>query len=232
VNHNTHQSGDDFSTKKILLLIGALLLGIIISGTFLNSNSSNISANSLGFNSTSKSSLSAFPVFKPNMKYGFNLDAHQVSKGSIQPNQFLSDLLDQHHVPYAQIDQLARNTKETFDVRKIRAGKEYMILAKDENSPADYFVYEPDVYGYIIYDIKNGTAKEVKRPKTTTVRNASGTITSSLWQTMVDNNLSYELASRLEDVFGWSIDFHHIQNGDQFKVVYEEHSIDGKPVGL
>ena len=49
---------------------------------------------------------------------------------------------------------------------------------------------------------------------------------------MVDNELSYELASRLEDVFGWSIDFHHIQNGDRFKVIYEQQYIEGEPVGV
>ena len=233
MNHDENFVGAKSSTRNKIFLMGALVLGVIITALFFNSNSKTSQASTLGFSSSKNSKLAAFPVFKPNIKYGFNLDTYKkVSEGTIQPNQFLSDLLDQHHVPYVQIDQLARNTKETFDVRKIRAGKDYMILSKDENSPAEYFIYEPDVYGYVIYDIKNGMAREVKRPMETKVQNASGTITSSLWQTMVDNNLSYELASRLEDVFGWSIDFHHIQNGDQFKVVYEQHYIDGEPVGV
>ena len=232
MNHEIKESVGKYLTKNKMLLIGALLLGIISTAIFFNSDTSSFQKNGLAFTPNLKTQLSSFPVFKPNLKYGFNLDTYTVAEGTIQPNQFLSDLLDQYHVPYNQIDHLARNTRETFDVRKIRAGKEYMILSKDENSPADFFVYEPDVYGYVIYDLKKGTAKEVKRPRETKIENASGTISSSLWQTMVDNNLSYDLASRLEDVFGWEIDFHHIQNGDQFKVVYERHYIDGQPVGV
>ena len=232
MNHDNNTGVAKYFTKNKILFSGALLLGVFSIAIFFNTKSSTFQKSGLGFLPNLQTKLSAFPVFKPNLKYGFNLDTYHVAEGTIQPNQFLSDLLDQYHVPYNQIDQLARNTREIFDVRKIRAGKDYMILSKDEKSPAEFFVYEPDVYGFIIFDLKNGTAKEIKRPRETKVESASGTITSSLWQTMVDNNLSYELASRLEDVFGWSIDFHHIQNGDQFKVVYEQHYIDGQPVGV
>ncbi|MEM6964451.1 MAG: peptidoglycan DD-metalloendopeptidase family protein [Bacteroidota bacterium] len=185
----------------------------------------------LASNSKANVQLSAFPVFKSNIKYGFVLDTFHVAMGEIQPNQFLSQILDEHHVEYQKIDALQRNTVDVFDVRKLRSGKSYTILAKDAESPAQYFIYEPDVYGYVVYDIERGTAELVKKEITTEVRAASGIIESSLWQTMVDNDLSYDLASRLEDVFGWSIDFHHIQNGDRFKVVYEQNFIEGKPVG-
>ena len=176
--------------------------------------------------------LSHFPISKPNIKYGFMLDKFEISKGEIKPNQFLSEILDQHHVAYEKVDALVRNTTDIFDVRKLRAGKNFTILSKNADSPAEYFIYEPDVYGYVIYDINNASAKIVKREITTKVQGASGIIESSLWQTMVDNELSYDLAARLEDVFGWSIDFHHIQNGDRFKVIYEQNYIDDQPVGV
>jgi murein DD-endopeptidase MepM/ murein hydrolase activator NlpD len=176
--------------------------------------------------------ISFFPIFKPEIKYGFILDTFQVSNGKIKPNQFLSEILDEHHVLYKKIDVLARNTQDVFSVTKLRAGKDYMILSKDASSPAQYFIYEPDVYSYVVYDIEKGTAKIVEREIITQIKASSGIIESSLWQTMVDNDLSYDLASRLEDVFGWSIDFHHVQNGDRFKVIYESRSIDGEVVGV
>ncbi|MFK7770961.1 MAG: peptidoglycan DD-metalloendopeptidase family protein [Saprospiraceae bacterium] len=188
--------------------------------------------NQLASNSNHGEKLSFFPVFKPEIKYGFILDTFHIINASINPNQFLSEILDEHHVLYEKVDALARNAEDVFSVTKLRAGKDYMILSKDASSPAQYFIYEPDVYSYVVYDIEKGTAEVFEREINTQIKSSSGIIESSLWQTMVDNDLSYDLASRLEDVFGWSIDFHHVQNGDRFKVIYESRSIDGKVVGV
>ena len=215
--------------NKNKILGASLLVGLIaISAFFFGSENSTLQFTS---NSAAGSSLSAFPIIKPTLKNGFLLDTFHVSKGEIKPNQFLSEILDEHHVVYEKVDELVRNVKDIFDVRKLRAGKEFMILSKDADSPAQYFLYEPDVYSYVVYDIENASAKIHQREVNTEVVTASGIIESSLWQTMVDNELSYDLASRLEDVFGWSIDFHHIQNGDKFKVIYEKKSIEGQTVG-
>lgn len=215
--------------NKNKILGASLLVGLIaISAFFFGSENSTLQFTS---NSAAGSSLSAFPIIKPTLKNGFLLDTFHVSKGEIKPNQFLSEILDEHHVVYEKVDELVRNVKDVFDVRTLRAGKEFMILSKDADSPAQYFLYEPDVYSYVVYDIENASAKIHQREVNTEVVTASGIIESSLWQTMVDNELSYDLASRLEDVFGWSIDFHHIQNGDKFKVIYEKKSIEGQTVG-
>ncbi len=219
-------------TSKMKILAGSgiflatLALASYLLFSFPNTPTKLASSSNIG------EKLSFFPVFKPEMKYGFILDTFHVSNDQIKPNQFLSEILDEHHVVYEKIDALARNTQDVFSVTKLRAGKNFMILSKDASSPAQYFIYEPDVYSYVVYDIEKGTAEVIKREITTELKASSGIIESSLWQTMVDNDLSYDLASRLEDVFGWSIDFHHVQNGDRFKVIYESRSIDGKVVGV
>jgi len=219
------------TNKKKFLVGSTLFLSTFALATYLLLSFSN-NPNQLASNSNQGKKLSFFPVFKPEIKYGFILDTFYVSNAEIKPNQFLSQILDEHHVVYEKIDVLARNTEDIFSVTKLRAGKNYTILSKDASSPAQYFIYEPDVYSYVIYDIEKGTAEVVQREITTEIKSSSGIIESSLWQTMVDNDLSYDLASRLEDVFGWSIDFHHVQNGDRFKVIYESRSIDGKVVGV
>ncbi|MEO1514311.1 MAG: peptidoglycan DD-metalloendopeptidase family protein [Bacteroidota bacterium] len=174
----------------------------------------------------------AFDLIEPTLQYGFALDTFQVHRATIANNEFLSDILTRHKVEYQKIDQLARNSKGIFDVRNLRAGRPYTILSRDTSQGADYFVYEPSVFKYITYDLNNGTATETSYPIETQIKTASGIIYSSLWNTMTDNGLSYELTALMEDVFAWSIDFHHIQNQDKFKLVYEEQLIDGKPVGV
>jgi len=176
--------------------------------------------------------LGSFPVTIPTLKFGFALDTFIVHNDTIQANQFLADILLKHHIDYASIDELARNTTEIFDVRGLRANKPFTILSKDTSKAAQYFIYEPSVFSYVVYDLQNKTATKVDHPITTLIKTASGIIESSLWNAMTDNGLSYELASKMEDALAWSIDFHHIQKNDRFKLVFEEQSIDGQAVGI
>ncbi len=172
------------------------------------------------------------PIVVPTMKYGFVLDTFHVTEGLIQPNRFFADILMDYGVPWEKIQQLVANAKGTFDVRQLRAGKPFMILSPDVDAMPQYFIYEPSPFIYYLFDIYAGEVRRVERPLTTQVRTASGLIESSLWNTMVDNGLSFELAAKLEDAFQWTLDFHHLQRGDFFKVVYEEQYVEGRPVGI
>ncbi len=176
--------------------------------------------------------IGAFPLVVPTMRYGFAIDTFQVYEGRIQPNEFLADILMRHRVPYEQIDRLVRHMGEVFDARQLRAGKPYTVLSRDTQQMADYFIYEPSIFAYYVFDLKKATVTRVARPVETRVRTASGLIESSLWNTMVDNGLSFELAAKLEDAFQWTLDFHHLQRGDYFKLVYEAQYIEGREVGV
>lgn len=189
-------------------------------------------ASLIGGLKTSKQ-LSAFPIQIPKLKFGFALDTFHVTVDTIRNNQFLAELLLPHKVEYQKIDQLARNVKDTFAVTKLRANKEYTILTRDTAQGADYFIYEPDVYSYVVYDLKDKLdAKVFYRPVKTEIKEAASTIASSLWLTMQKQGFSIDLIDKMEGVFQWSLDFSRIQNGDKFKLIYEEKNIDGKFAGI
>ncbi len=176
--------------------------------------------------------LGAFPIVVPNVKYGFALDTFQVSEGTIRSGQVLGDLLASHKLDYPSIQQLVANAKPVFEVRELREGKPFMFLSKDTLQGADYFIYEPNVYEYLVFDLKKLAAERIKRPIITEMRMAEGTIKSSLWQSMQDIGASPELFVKMEDALQWSIDFRSIQEGDGFKIIYEQNFIDGEPVGV
>jgi len=204
-------------------------LGIVL---FLTSKttSNNIQA-SLG--AAQKAELGAFSIQIPTLKYGFALDTFQVYESEIKPGEFLSDLLQAHKVDYLTIEQVAKSAKEIFDVRRLRAGKPYTILSKDTTQAADYLVYEPNAFEYVVFDLKNGKNVRVeKREVAVEQKSAAGQIESSLWNAMVDNGMSYELTAEMENALQWSIDFHHVQQGDQFKLVYDQKFVDGEVVGV
>jgi murein DD-endopeptidase MepM/ murein hydrolase activator NlpD len=169
----------------------------------------------------------------PTIKYGFVVDDYQVTEDIFKKNEFLSDVLMRHHVPYLTIDKLVKKAKDVFDVRKMRVGKDYMVLSPlEEGKAAQYFVYEPSPFRYIIYDLQGETnVTIVERPVDTLARESSGIIYANLWKAMMDNDLDYELAVKMEDALGYSVDFHHIATEDKFKVLYNELYIEGEPVG-
>lgn len=228
------QSNDTTKQSKELItifgFIALCLLAIAFLPNLLKTNGKHATASMM--NAQAKQLVQSLPITVPTLKYGFALDTFHVTVDTIADNQFLSEILLPHKVAYADIDQLARNVKDTFAVTKLRAFKPYTVLSRDTAQGADYFIYEPDVYSYVVYDLKNLEAS-VKRRKITTVRKESaGIIESTLWNAMVDNGLSIGLIDRMEGIFQWSLDFHHIQAGDRFKVIYDEELIDGKPVGI
>ena len=217
-------------TKKITLF--SIVSLAMILGFTLSPLSSKLHT-SASLDDSKLDALGSFDVTIPNLKYGFVLDTFEVTEEIIKPNQFLSEILIKHKIDYNTIDQLAKKSKDIFDVTQLRANKPYTILNRDTSTAADYFIYEPNVFRYVVYNLKDPSdIQVVERPIEMEVKTASGIVETSLWNTMVDNGLSYELTSRMEDALAWSVDFYHIQKGDKFKLIYEQQYIDGEVVGV
>ncbi|MCB0652623.1 MAG: peptidoglycan DD-metalloendopeptidase family protein [Saprospiraceae bacterium] len=177
--------------------------------------------------------LGAFPVDIPTVKYGFALDTFNVTEGKIESGTFLGDILHAQKMDFQSIDQLVKNAADVFDVRKFREDRPYTILSRDTSQTADYFIYEPSVFEYIVFHLKGDLKVErIEREVITETKTAAGLLESTLWQAMTDNGMSFELADKMEDALQWSIDFHHLQKNDEFKLVYEEKYIDGEVVGV
>lgn len=200
--------------------------------TAFNFSNTTSSYNFSSVDATAATTLSNLPVTIPNIKWGFAVDTLEVEGKTIKNNQFFGEVLQENKVPYPTIENILANTSEFFNVNNWRVGKDYFLLKKEGDTTATHLVYEPNVYEYYLFDLKNGTGKKVEHPIKTEQKTATGVITSSLWKTMTDAGLSFELAGKMENALQWSVDFHHAQKGDQFKVFYEEQSIDDKPVGV
>ncbi len=177
--------------------------------------------------------LGAFPIKMPTLRYGFAIDTLQVEDHKIRAGQFLADLLLAQHLEYPAVQQIVQNTKGIFNVNELRVGNPYTLLTREQETRPDYLVYEPNIYEYIIFHLKGDLKVErIKRPTSTEMLADAGEIQSSLWQAMTDAGMSYELADKMEDALQWSIDFHHLQKGDQFRLVYDQHFVEGTPASV
>ncbi len=166
--------------------------------------------------------------------YGFTVDSFKVVGDKVKKNQFFSDLITSHGISYSMMNKMATEGKELFDVRRLRAGRHYSVFEKkDSTEQALIFVYEIDRINYIVYDLRDSLKiYKKKKPVNIVTRQASGIINSSLYLSLDKQGYNPELAITLSEVYAWSIDFHHIQKGDRFKVIYEEIVVDNESIGI
>ncbi len=158
----------------------------------------------------------------------------QVLNRKIRSGETLANILLAHRVPYSAISEIERASREVFDVRNLRAGNSYFVINElDTADRINYLVYEHSQLDYVVFklddpiDVYKGERQFALKQKT-----FSGVIVSTLFEALYGNPLSYELARKITELFAYQIDFHHLQKGDYFKIVYTEKHIDRQSAGL
>lgn len=192
-----------------------------------------ISCNNQKSNSTSIEEETFQPETKEiKLAWGLPLDSIYIDTFQVKRNENLSAILLPKGVSAYEIDQFARNFKDVFDVRRIKSGNNYYIINKDSVNPPEYFVYEESAVNYIIYNIDSIQAYRGEKQIDTIQKLTAGVIRSSLWNSFVNNGSNPTLAVNLSDIFAWTIDFFGIQNGDEYKVSYDELYVEDKMIGI
>lgn len=174
------------------------------------------------------------PVVEIIKKYawGFPIDSIRVDTATVKPNQSLSDILMPMGIGAYAINRLALNSKEVFDVRRIKSGNNYYILNDFNTDLPKTFVYEESIIDYVIFDLDSFNVYRGQKSIDSIMLTSAGVIQSSLWNAFVENGASPVLAVELSDIFAWTVDFFGIQNGDQFKVIYDGLYVDEKFAGI
>ncbi len=170
------------------------------------------------------------PVVKhvPIIEFGFNYDDYIVIKDTIKKGESFGEILDRGHIEGPAIYKIAATIKDTLNIRRLRAGKPYTVLAKkDSTERAQFFIYQHNKIEYTVVSLGDSIyANRKRKPVTTVVKTASGVITSSLSQTLDSQGLSPVISNELSTIYAWTIDFFRLQKNDKFKIVYEERFID------
>ena len=170
-------------------------------------------------------------------EYGFKLNDFKVIHDTIQKGENFSEILDRHHVEYPKVLEIVNKIKDTFNVRRIKSGIPYTILAKnDSTEAAQVFIYKHSKVRYTVVDFKDSiiAAYNAKKPVKAVIKTASGIITSSLSDAIDEQGLSSYLTYKMaDDIYAWTIDFSRLQKNDKFKLIYEQLYInDTVPVGI
>ncbi len=167
-----------------------------------------------------ESSSSNTATSKPKIihEFGYTLNNYKVIKDTIKKGESFGIILDRHHVYYPKINAIAKKIKDTFDVRRIRAGIPYMILAsKDTLEKAEVFIYKNSKASATIVDFKDSTiiAYTYRKPIKIIEKEVAGKIYSTLSEAMDSLHLNPNLTYNVADIYAWTLDFGKLQRGDQ-----------------
>lgn len=146
------------------------------------------------------------------------------SAGIIHYGESLWDIFRKNRIVDADIPPAISEFKKICDPRDIQVGAHYKLVQDSLNRLVSY-EYQPDIT--TIYKIKkdssglfSGTIEN--QPLVKKIKTISGTISSTLYQSIMDKGETPELIVNFTDIFQWDIDFFiEPQVGDSYKMVYE-----------
>lgn len=165
---------------------------------------------------------------EPVFEYGLPVDSFEIHKGYIPGGANLTSLLEPLGISPEIIQKIASGPDSVFNVRKMRAGNTFSVFySRDTSHKACYFIYELSATDFVLVDIRDTVVMERGRKEIKVLnRRIKGVINTSLWNAMVDQAISPQLALNLSDIYAWTIDFFGIEKGDSFRVIFSEIYVD------
>ena len=215
-------------TMNFIRCISTLLLAILVVGC------------GGGSAETKSENSGAEEVVAPTLLYGIDIDGYEIANDTVRMGETVGGILGRRGISAVTVDRLDKASKEVFPLRKIRADNAYTTFTRSytdslgEHTSLDYIVYHKNAIDYVIFGFVGDSVSVSlgSRPVEHIRKRCEAEITSSLWGTIMEQNLPYALAAEFEDIYQWTVDFFGIQAGDSFKVVYDEKMVDGESVGI
>ena len=179
-------------------------------------------------------------VKEPELLYGIDIEGYTIENDTVRLGETIGGILGRRGISAVMVDRLDKTSKDIFPLRQIRADNAYTTFTRNysdslgEHSVVDYVVYHRNAIDYVVFGFTGDSVSVVcgSRPIEIERKHCSASINSSLWGTIMENDLPYALAAEFEDIFQWTVDFFGIQPGDTFKVIYDEKFVDGSSVGI
>jgi murein DD-endopeptidase MepM/ murein hydrolase activator NlpD len=133
-------------------------------------------------------------------------------------------LLRRNGIDYEPMRTLFECARPIYNLNRVMAGRG--VLFTFVNERLSKLEYEIDEDRTLCLDRRDSLDWEASVKETEYMvreREISGTIESSLYETVSEVSGNTELALKLSEIFAWQIDFHSdVQKGDRFKLIYEE----------
>jgi len=227
----------NFTRRNILIIILSVLLLVLLSLSIfllLKKTSS----------TTSKVSSSGLPdldetrwienivLGSKGTLYGISLEDYYYEENIIAPGETLSKLFNgRYDIDMGVVNTLVEKCKGKFNLKDLRAGNTFVAFFANQGDTTalSYLVYNKNRREYVTFSFGDSlsvsiTKKDIQMEECYT----EGVIETTLSDALPDDGLSYALA----DIFQYTINFHMLQKGDSFKVLYQQMYIDTTRAGI
>lgn len=179
-------------------------------------------------------------VKEPVYLYGIDIEGYQIENDTVRMGETVGGILGRRGISAVTVDRLDKEALDVFPLRKIRADKAYTTFTRNytdslgEHSVVDYIVYHKDAIEYVVFGFVGDSVSVTlgSHPVEIIRKRCEANISSSLWGTIMEQNLPYALAAEFENIYQWTVDFFGIQPGDSFKVIYDDKIVNGESVGI
>jgi murein DD-endopeptidase MepM/ murein hydrolase activator NlpD len=161
------------------------------------------------------------------IEFGFTFNNYDVIQDTIVGGDNFGKLLESQNIGSSKVHEIVEKIKDTFDVRKIRIGKQFTLLrSKDPSKRLQVFIYQADRTNFYIVDFRDSVAVYHKtKPITIKRRTIASALDGSLSETLQRQKVDAALATQISKVYAWSIDFFKLQKGDKFAITFTERYI-------
>jgi murein DD-endopeptidase MepM/ murein hydrolase activator NlpD len=174
-----------------------------------------------------------FDVTLPRFFDGLPCEHYAMETRELRSNDILGSLLAEFGIPASRHYPLIQSCGKAFNLKTLREGQKFHVFRNPRDCRVDWLIYEPGPYrAYKIRLDDEPRVQVVERPVEVVRRQRSGQIRSSLWNAMIDSEMPIPLIVNLESALECAVDFHHLQKGDHFKVIYDEDQLYGERIGL
>ena len=167
---------------------------------------------------------------------GFLTDTLDIIKGEVASGENFTSFMCRLGLGASDAYALVGACGENFDVRKLIAGKSYEAYYHCPDSLSrslHYLVYKNSRTVSTVFRCFDSLAVwKVEKPVTREEKYADVSITSSLWNDFKAAGAPVELIVKLSDIYAWSVDFFGLQEGDRFRVVYQQEVCENEVIGV
>ncbi len=161
--------------------------------------------------------------------YGICVDSLNVQRYAIQKNDNLASILSDLGFNGTDTERITTALSPLYPPSKLQIGNVYATIATpDSTAEIRYLVFESSKTDFVVVDLCSDTLKVYpdEKPVTLQRRYIENTITSSLWNAIIEEGASPLLAMKLSEIYAWQIDFFDVKEGDSFRLMYDEAWVD------
>ncbi|MHC5362913.1 peptidoglycan DD-metalloendopeptidase family protein [Myroides sp. LJL110] len=155
--------------------------------------------------------------------YGFSLNDFEVVEDTVRNGDSLGKIFAANNLNASEIHNIVEAVKDTVNVKNIRVGKPYSVVRYKDTQKLAAFIYHPSIMGYQVIDLRDSVRAFTKNyPVTVKKRTIASNIDGSLALSLSKQGIDESLATRMSQIFAWSIDFFKLQPEDRFAVTIQE----------